>query len=166
MVFCPTHKHLVFLALYGLSACSFLNPVVEDTSAVQIKPPQALVQAEYRYDAWRWNSAADKRILPLLNQVDRFLQQKSWQRAVDKLEQVIDIQPDYAPAWSRLAWIALQINEPAQTVEMASRSNKLSYSNPELQSLNWSFIKTASKHLDDEAMYQQATQKIQSLKKF
>jgi hypothetical protein len=82
------------------------------------------------------------------------------------LERVLRIKPSYAPAWSRLSWLALQMNLPKRSVQMAKRSNSFAFSNPDLQSLNWSFIRAASQSLNDEATYQRANQKIESLKVF
>jgi hypothetical protein len=47
---------------------------------------------------------------------------------------------------------------------MAKRSNSFAQTDPELLLLNWSFIRTASQQMNDEGAYQQADQKIQSLK--
>jgi hypothetical protein len=49
---------------------------------------------------------------------------------------------------------------------MAKRSNSLAFSDPELQVLNWSFIRAASEVLNDEDTYQRANQKIESLNAF
>ncbi len=86
--------------------------------------------------------------------------------AADKLERILRIKPDYAPAWSRLSWLALQTNSPERSVQMAKRSNSFAQSNTELQSLNWSFIRAASQLLNDDETYLRANQKIESLKAF
>jgi hypothetical protein len=49
---------------------------------------------------------------------------------------------------------------------MAKRSNSFALSDPALESLNWSFIRTASQTLHDEETYSRANQKIESLKSF
>jgi len=114
----------------------------------------------YKYDAWRLKNTTEfEAINVLLDESDMLID-------TDKLERVLRIKPNYAPAWSRLSWLALQMNSPKRSVQMAKRSNSFAFSNPELQSLNWSFIRAASKSLNDEESYHQANQKIESLKVF
>jgi len=121
----------------------------------------------YKYDAWRLNSSAElEAINILLDEVDVLIENDALNAAADKLERVLRIKPEYAPAWSRLSWLALQMDSPKRSIQMAKRSNSFAYSNPELQALNWSFIKSASQKLQDEASYNRANQKIDSLKAF
>ena len=121
----------------------------------------------YKYDAWRpANSAEYEAINVLLDEADALIENRAYNAAADKLERVLRIKPGYAPAWSRLSWLALQMNSPKRSVQMAKRSNSFAISDPELQSLNWSFIRAASKALDDEETYYRANQKIESLKAF
>ncbi len=121
----------------------------------------------YKYDAWRPNdSDAYEAINVLLDEADVLIENRAYDAAADKLERVLRIKPEYAPAWSRLSWLALQMNSPKRSVQMARRSNSFAFSNPELQTLNWTFIRTASKVLNDEDSYFRANQKIESLKIF
>ena len=121
----------------------------------------------YKYDAWRLNGSAElEAINILLDEVDVLIENDALNAAADKLERVLRIKPEYAPAWSRLSWLALQMDSPKRSIQMAKRSNSFAYSNPELQALNWSFIKSASQKLQDEASYNRANQKIDSLKAF
>ena len=121
----------------------------------------------YKYAAWRPDTSGEyEAINVLLNQADDLIEKKSFDAATDKLERVLRIKPEYAPAWSRLSWLALQTNAPKRAVQMAKRSNSFAFSDPELQSLNWSFIRAASKALNDEDGYFRANQKIESLKIF
>jgi len=121
----------------------------------------------FKYEAWRLkNSAEFEAINVLLDESDMLIENNAFNAASDKLERVLRIKPDYAPAWSRLSWLALQMNSPERSVQMAKRSNSFAFSNPELQSLNWSFIRSASKTLNDEESYHRANQKIESLKAF
>jgi len=121
----------------------------------------------YKYDAWRPDTSGEyEAINVLLNEADELIENKSFDAATDKLERVLRIKPEYAPAWSRLSWLALQMNAPKRAVQMAKRSNSFAFSDPELQSLNWSFIRAASKALNDEDAYFRANQKIESLKIF
>jgi len=121
----------------------------------------------YKYDAWRLKNTAEfEAINVLLDESDMLIEKNAFDAASDKLERVLRIKPNYAPAWSRLSWLALQMNSPKRSVQMAKRSNSFAFSDPELQSLNWSFIRDASKFLNDEESYYRANQKIESLKAF
>lgn len=121
----------------------------------------------YKYAVWRPNDVQQyEAINVLLNEIDILIEKQAMNTAADKLERVLRIKPEYAPAWSRLAWLALQMNSPKRAVQMAKRSNSFAQSNPKLQSLNWSFIRAASQLLNDEEGYFRANQKIESLKEF
>jgi tetratricopeptide (TPR) repeat protein len=121
----------------------------------------------FKYDAWRLDDSGGlDAINVLLDEADMLMQENAYDAAEDKLERALRIKPEYAPAWSRLSWLALQMDSPKRCVQMAKRSNSFAASDPELQSLNWSFIRTASKLLDDEEAYDRASQKIESLKAF
>jgi len=122
---------------------------------------------KHKYDPWRLSKSSEfEAINVLLDEVDVLIENQAFNAAADKLERVLRIKPEYAPAWSRLSWLALQMNSPKRSVQMAKRSNSFAFSNPELQSLNWSFILAASKALNDEDAYHRAKQKIESLKAF
>ena len=138
-------------------SCASIDNRVPDNIAVD--------SANYKYEAWRLNgSPGYEAINVLLDEVDGLIEKQSMNAAADKLERILRIKPDYAPAWSRLSWLALQTNSPERSVQMAKRSNSFAQSNHELQSLNWSFIRTASQQLNDEEAYSFANQKIESLK--
>jgi hypothetical protein len=123
--------------------------------------------AHYKYDAWRLNGSPEfEAINVLLDEADVLIANQNINAAADKLERVLRIKPDYAPAWSRLSWLALQSNSPERSVQMAKRSNSFAQSDTELQSLNWTFIRAASQLLNDEDSYLRANQKIESLKAF
>lgn len=123
------------------------------------------IPRNYKYPAWRLADTQDmEAINMLLDESDRLIEDNALDAATDKLERVLRIQPYYAPAWSRLSWVALQSDDPARSVEMAKRSNSFAQSDPELLLLNWSFIRSASQQLNDEKTYRQADQKINDLK--
>jgi Tfp pilus assembly protein PilF len=158
-------RHYVFLAMLPLfvillSSCA--------STEKQVSPETASDEsATYKYDAWRLVNDRDfEAINVLLNEADELIEKQSYDAATDKIERVLRIKPDYAPAWSRLSWLALQSNSPQRSVQMAKRSNSYAYSDPELQILNWSFIRSASQLLNDEDGYYRANQKIESLKAF
>lgn len=136
--------------------------VTSEDEDITVEPP-----ADYKYAAWRLNdSQSFEAINVLLKEVDLLMANQNVNAAEDKLERVLRIKPDYAPAWSRLAWLALQMNAPERSIQMAKRSNSFAQSSPELQSLNWSFIRAASQLLNDEETYRHADQQIESLKAF
>jgi Tfp pilus assembly protein PilF len=121
----------------------------------------------YKYAAWRPDDSGQyEAINVLLKEADELIAQQQLNAASDKLERVLRIKPEYAPAWSRLSWLALQMKSPERAVQMAKRSNSFAQADPELQSLNWSFIRAASKALNDEDSYFRANQNIDSLKVF
>jgi tetratricopeptide (TPR) repeat protein len=121
----------------------------------------------YKYAAWRPdNTGQFEAINVLLDEADMLIESRAYNSAVDKIERALRIKPEYAPAWSRLSWLALQMDSPERSIQMAKRSNSLAFSDPELQVLNWSFIRTASEVLNDEDSYQRANRKIESLKAF
>lgn len=120
-----------------------------------------------RFDAWRLLSSEDlEAINVLLDEVDLLIESHALNAAADKLERVLRIKPQYAAAWSRLSWLALEMDSPKRAIQMAKRSNSFAYSDPELQLLNWSFIRSASERLNDAASLKRANQKIDYLKSF
>lgn len=122
-------------------------------------------QSNLKYDGWRLdNSIEFGAINVLLSEVDKLIANDAFDAATDKLERVLRIKPEYAPAWSRLSWLALQTDSPKRAVQMAKRSNSFAYSNTKLQLLNWSFVLAASEALNDEEAFFRASQKIESLK--
>lgn len=123
--------------------------------------------ASYKYAAWRLDDAQQSEaIYVLLGEADALIESSNFDAATDKLERVLRIKAEYAPAWSRLSWIALQTDVPKRSIEMAKRSNSFAHGDTQLQLLNWTFISTASKTLNDEAMYLRANQAINSLTSF
>ncbi|MFV2004659.1 MAG: hypothetical protein ACC650_05595 [Gammaproteobacteria bacterium] len=149
-----------------LSVCLLVSIVLVScaTPGLQVEEQPA---GNYKYDAWRLDSSGDyEAINVLLDEADRLIDKNELNAAADKLERVLRIKPEYAPAWSRLSWVALQADSPNRSVQMAKRSNSFAYSDPELQLLNWSFIRTASQMLNDDETYRQADQKINLLKSF
>jgi len=121
----------------------------------------------YKYAAWRLDDLGQyEAINVLLNEADVLIENQALNAASDKLERALRIKPEYAPAWSRLSWLALQTNSPERAIQMAKRSNSFAQGDPELQLLNWTFIRAASKALNDEDTYFRANQNIDSLKAF
>ncbi len=134
----PTLLLVIFLA----SCASTDKRVIDESTLKEI--------ASHKYDAWKTDNAAENNAINiLLAEADGLIEKKSFNAATDKLERVLRIKPEYAPAWSRLSWLALQTNLPKRSIQMAKRSNSFAFSNPELQSLNASFIHTANKVLNN-----------------
>ena len=154
---------------FRLSIC-WIIAITLASCALPERPKEDIIVDDgryYKYPAWRLNTSGDyEAINVLLREADQLMENQQINAAVDKLERVIRIKPDYAPAWSRLSWLALQTSSPQRSIQMAKRSNSFAQSDPRLQSLNWSFIRTASQMLNDDKTYQRATEKIESLKAF
>jgi len=146
---------LILLVLLVSCASTEKQPAIDDTVGGI---------GNYKYEAWRQDiSGQFEAINVLLEEADMLIENQAYNAASDKLERALRIKPEYAPAWSRLSWLALQMESPQRSIQMAKRSNSFAFSDPELQSLNWSFIRTASEQLNDEEGYQRANQKIESL---
>lgn len=158
------------LLLSGLLAGFLLSCASTDTRDTAGNTTDGAAQSDsgnYKYDAWRPDTSGEfEAINVLLDETDVLIEDQAYDAAADKLERALRIKPQYAPAWSRLAWLALQTNSPKRSVQMAKRSNSLAFSDPELQALNWTFIRAASRELNDEETYYRANQKIESLKAF
>jgi len=151
----------LLLAIF-LASCA----VTDKRDSIATEPAQNKFDS-YKYDAWQTDTSAQyEAINKLLEEVDVLIKKQAFDAATDKLERILRIKPEYAPAWSRLSWLALQTNAPKRAVQMAKRSNSFAYSDPALQVLNWSFIRSASQTLNDDEMYFRANQKINSLKLF
>ncbi len=154
---------------FRLIICLFISILLVSCASPGRQTGDSIVDqpANYKYAAWRLNASGEfEAINVLLDEADLLIANQSVNAAADKLERILRIKPDYAPAWSRLSWLALQTNSPERSVQMAKRSNSFAQSNLELQSLNWSFIRAASQLLNDEEAYFRANQKIESLKAF
>jgi len=152
--------------LSRLSVCLLVSIALVSCATPGPQPTDAPT-GSYKYDAWRLNNSGDSgAINVLLDEADKLIENNELNAATDKLERVLRIKPEYAPAWSRLSWVALQADSPGRSVQMAKRSNSFAYSDPELQLLNWTFIRSASQLLNDEDTYNFADQKINSLKSF
>ena len=153
--------------MFRIIANLFLILLIASCASTEKHTMQDSVVGNYKYDAWSPDTSGEyKAINNLLDEVDILIENQAFDAASDKLERVLRIKPEYAPAWSRLSWLALQMNSAKRAVQMAKRSNSFAYSDPELQLLNWSFIRDASEILNDDETYHRANQKIESLKAF
>lgn len=142
-----------------------LSYIVASCSSVPPTSTEADLPGSYKYQAWAPSAKVEyEAINNLLRDADRLINDSAFDEAADKLERVLRIKPDYAPAWSRLSWVTMQSNEPTRSIEMAKRSNSFAQADKQLMLLNWTFIRSASQMTGDDAGYRQADQKIRSLK--
>ena len=153
--------------LFALLLVSLLNSLLvscASTDGKRFVDSSQDIHSPVKYAVWRTDAAGGiDAISGLLAQADALIDTNAYDAATDKLERVLRVNPEYAPAWSRLSWLALQTGSASRSVQMAKRSNSFAYSNTELQLLNWSFILEASIALDDEQEILRARQKLQSL---
>ena len=137
------------------------------TEEKQIEP-QSLLEA-HTYAAWNLSSSdirrvdSNRAIKLLLEQADNFIAQTNFEQASDKLERLVRIEPQFAQAWSRLAWLALKNENPKRSLQLAQRSNSYSRGNSNLKILNWHFIQKAAKKIDNVMVVQQAKKMIKKL---
>ena len=149
----------ILFSVFLVSCSTFEKPISEDVMLDD--------SGVYKYAAWRLNLAKEYgAINPLLKEVDILIENSRFNTAIDKLERVLRIKPNYAQAWSRLSWLALETDVPNRSRQMAKRSNSFAFSNLKLQVLNWTFIRSASEALNDDAAYRRANKKIKTLKAF
>lgn len=100
----------------------------------------------------------------LVNRADAQIARRNLDVAAEKLERALRISPDYAPAWSRMAHIALDQAEPARAIQMAKRSNSHAGNSVELKLLNWQYIRKASQMLGDIEGVDNASKSINILR--
>ena len=97
----------------------------------------------------RTSASALPAVEDLVQQADEQIVLRNLDIASEKLERALRISPDYAPAWSRMAHIALSETDPARAIQMAKRSNSHAGKAIELKLLNWQYIRKASQMLGD-----------------
>jgi hypothetical protein len=107
--------------------------------------------------------AASPAVIKLTGQADEQIARSDWKSARNTLERLLRITPDYAPGWSRMAWLALQTDNPARARELATRSNSYATGRIDLKLLNWQFFRQASVMLNDQGEIQRADRNIHAL---
>lgn len=143
----------VAVVLAQLLACAPATYQKTDTGAI---PTLAMAT-----ETWQQSSAsALPAIEDLMQQADKQIADSNWEVASEKLERALRISPDYAPAWSRLARIALYKDDPARAIQMAKRSNSYAGNSVGLKLLNWQFIREASEIQGDVEGVQNANKAI------
>ncbi len=157
------NSFLICVFYLMLASCA----VVDERAQEYERPDQAV--GIQKFPAWADEALAtgsagkNQAIQTLLEQADTLIDKNEMEQASDKLERLLRIEPSYAQAWSRLAWIALENKKPARTRQMAQRSNSYAYNNNKLKALNWSFIREANFQTGDEEAIRHAETMIESL---
>jgi phage shock protein A len=108
-------------------------------------------------------AAASPAVIKLTGQADEQIARSDWKSAQNTLERLLHIAPDYAPGWSRMAWLALQKGKPERARELATRSNSYATGRIDLKLLNWQFFRQASVMLNDQDEIQRADRNIRAL---
>jgi len=108
-------------------------------------------------------AAASPAVIQLTGQADAEIARSDWKSAQNTLERLLRISPDYAPGWSRMAWLALQTSKPERARELATRSNSYATGRIDLKILNWQFFRQASVMLNDQGEVQRADRNIHAL---
>ena len=130
--------------------------------------PQSILESN-ELAAWRLSSseqriaASNRAVAQLLQQADDLMAESKFDKSSDKLERLVRIEPRFAQAWSRLAWMALKGGDAKRSHQLAQRSNSYSRDNTNLKLLNWQFILKAGELLNNTDIIQQAKQMIKTL---
>ena len=137
-------------------------PAGYQKTAAETEQPVTLAMAT---QTWQQSSgSALPAIDDLMNQADAQIAQRNLDVAAEKLERALRISPDYAPAWSRMAYIALSNADPSRAIQMAKRSNSHAGNSVDLKLLNWEYIRKASHMLGDVEGVQNASKSINILR--
>lgn len=145
-----------------LASCASVDDKVQD-----IYSP-AMTERMQKFTAWSQqglsapSTGKSKAVVELLQQADRLITSNQLEKASDKLERLLRIEPSSAQAWSRLSWIALENTRPRRTQQMALRSNSYARSK-QLKALNWFFIREAGFLTNDNDAIKHAEAMIRSL---
>lgn len=134
----------------------------------QPEEPQQVI-ATSTHSAWRLSDSerrsvsSNRAVAQLLTQADKLIAEENFALATDKLERLVRIEPRFAQAWSRLAWIALKNGDAERSRQLAQRSNSYSRDNNQLRLLNWHFIENAGELLHNNDIILQAKKMITTL---
>lgn len=154
---------IVFVLLVTLISCAGIDQPAASLEAGAYDGIPLIFTAWQPLESSRSPVAANQAVRELLKQADTLIANNALEQASDKLERLLRIEPAYAQAWSRLAWIAIQGHSPQRGRQMAQRSNSLAYDNKRLKALNWMFIQQASKLMNDAAGAREAEIMMQRL---
>lgn len=160
MLTCLTSRlFFLFLSILLLASCVSIKYGEESTEQA---PVSSSVATKAKFDAWSAMSDVPA-VIRLVQQTDELIEQNANQQAADKLERLLRIAPDYAPGWSRLAWLSMQSGDLRRARQLADRSNSYAAGLVDLKLLNWSFIRDASLQLNDYPNVQRAERNIEAL---
>jgi len=155
---------LITTGLLVSCAGNRVDPFVVDEQSVDLQKSGEQKFAAWNPDQFSKNTGgSNTAVKALLKQADVFISYHALDQASDKLERLLRIEPVYAPAWSRLSWIALQSNLPGRAKQMAQRSNSYAQNHKDLMILNWSFIRQAGLVINNPEEVRRAEDMIQQL---
>lgn len=146
-----------------LLSCASVDDKAQDSSQPSETTGGAAFSAWQQGNLKKSSANTNKAVLDLLRQADALIANNQMELASEKLERLLRIEPSYAQAWSRLAWIALQGDSPSRTQQMAQRSNSYAKGDKRLKALNWTFIKEAAQLMGKDALVKKAEEMIESL---
>jgi Tfp pilus assembly protein PilF len=154
-----------FLFSFMLASCAGVGEKAQYPSS----PVETGTTGPQNYPAWKQprstpgSADTNKAVQDLLQQADRLIANREMEQASEKLERLLRIEPAYAQAWSRLAWIALQSDSPGRAQQMAQRSNSYAKNDKALKLLNWTFIKDAAQLMGKEELVKKSEEMINLL---
>lgn len=139
----PTLALIPLLALLLLGGCVTVPPdESKRESATAEKPfdPKGVVEhgVDNKVIAMLWRQAEDARA------------EGDTDAAIRAIERAVDVEPDDAVLWSRLAELRLHAGQAAMAEELAMRSNSLTSGNRLLRYRNWLIIEAARREQGDE----------------
>jgi hypothetical protein len=102
-------------------------------------------------------------VTALLGTADKERQAGRTDRAAAAVERALDLEPQNALLWSRLALIRLEQRNWQQAVVLAGRSNSFARNNRSLQIQNWQIIESAKRGMGDNTGAAAARQMLQRL---
>ena len=144
--------------------------LLSSCTSMQEKPPVSPVAQQINeLSGWHLSiseqrvASSNRAVAQLIQQADELMSEADYEKASDKLERLVRIEPHFAQAWSRLAWLALENGKAQRSRQQAQRSNSYSRDNKRLKLLNWQFILRAGELLDDMDIIQQAEKMIKTL---
>lgn len=132
------------LALLLLGGCVTVPPdeSKRESATTVEKPfdPQGVVE-----------HGVDNRVIAMLwRQAEEARAEGDMDAAIRAIERTVDVEPDDAVLWSRLAELRLQAGQAAMAEELAMRSNSLTSGNRLLRYRNWLIIEAARREQGDQ----------------
>jgi tetratricopeptide (TPR) repeat protein len=107
--------------------------------------------------------ASSPAVTALLGTAEKERQAGRTDRAAAVVERALDLEPQNALLWSRLALIRLEQRNWQQAVVLAGRSNSFARNNRSLQIQNWQIIESAKTGMGDNTGAAAARQMLQRL---